>query len=111
MNASQKTKSSIKRQAGIASDLMQIVEASQQMESMLDTVLVYVEDVVSGKKTPDNSFGRSLLYMTHSVPKMSLDEFEDMLNSNRKDLLMVLYLSQLTKTQLSLNEKLALLTI
>jgi len=111
LNASQKTKSSIKRQAGISSDLNQIVEASQQMENMLDTILGYVDDVIAGNKTADNTFGRSLLDMIHSVPKMAPEEFEEMLNSNRKDLLMVLYLSQLTKTQLSLNEKLTLLTI
>nr|CAG4637168.1 EOG090X09C5 [Ceriodaphnia reticulata] len=111
LNACQKTKTSVKRQAGIASDLTQIVEASQQMENMLDTILTYVDDVMSGAKTADNTFGRSLLDMVHSVPKMTTEEFEEMLNSNRKDLLMVLYLSQLTKTQLSLNEKLTLLTI
>nr|CAG4638580.1 EOG090X09C5 [Cyclestheria hislopi] len=111
LNACQKTKTSLKRQAGIASDLTQIVEASQQMESMLDAVLAYVEDVIAGKTLPDNAIGRSLLDMVHSVPKMSPEEFEEMLNSNRKDLLMVLYLSQLTKTQLALNEKLTLLVI
>lgn len=102
------------------------------MENMLDTILGYVDDVIAGSKTADNTFGRSLLDMIHSVPKMTPEEFEEMLNSNRKvrhsekimlvlfliiitwifqDLLMVLYLSQLTKTQLSLNEKLTLLTI
>ena len=133
VNACQKTKTSVKRQAGVASDLTQIVEASQQMENMLDIILSYVDDVISGAKTADNTFGRLLLDMIHSVPKMSPEEFEEMLNSNRKartiisnslaqrhiiidlnefqDLLMVLYLSQLTKTQLSLNEKLTLLTI
>ena len=84
VNASQKTKSSVKRQAGIAPDLTQIVEASQQMESMLDTILSYVEDVLAGRTAPDNTFGRSLLDMIHSVPKMSAEDFEDMLNSNRK---------------------------
>lgn len=54
------------------------------MESMLDTILAYVDDVMSGSKTADNTFGRSLLDMVHSVPKMSPEEFEEMLNSNRK---------------------------
>nr|CAG4641017.1 EOG090X09C5 [Eulimnadia texana] len=111
LNACQKTKTSAKRQAPIASDLAQIVEASQKMEAKLDTILSYVDDVLAGKVTPDNNIGRSLLDMVHSVPKMKTEEFEEMLNSNRKDLLMILYLSQLTKTQLSLNEKLTLLAI
>lgn len=84
MNACQKTKTSVKRQAGIASDLTQIVEASQQMENMLDIILAYVDDVISGAKSADNTFGRLLLDMIHSVPKMTPEEFEEMLNSNRK---------------------------
>ena len=84
MDACQKTKTSVKRQAGVASDLTQIVEASQQMENMLDTILTYVDEVINGTKTADNAFGRSLLDMVHSVPKMTPEEFEDMLNSNRK---------------------------
>lgn len=84
VDACQKTKTSVKRQAGIASDLTQIVEASQEMENMLDTILTYVDEVISGAKTADNAFGRSLLDMVHSVPKMTPEEFEEMLNSNRK---------------------------
>nr|CAG4644112.1 EOG090X09C5 [Lepidurus arcticus] len=111
LNACQKTKTSAKRQAAVSSDLAQILEASEQMESMLDIVLGYVEDVLAGKATADNSVGRALLDMVHSVPRMSPEDFEEMLNSNRKDLLMVLYLSQLTKTQLALNEKLTMLAL
>lgn len=54
--------------------------------------------------------GRALLDMVHSVPKMTSDQFDEMFNSNVKDLLMVVALSQLIKTQLQLNEKLTLLT-
>lgn len=54
--------------------------------------------------------GRALLDMVHSVPKMTSDQFDKMFNSNVKDLLMVVALSQLIKTQLQLNEKLTLLT-
>ena len=54
--------------------------------------------------------GRALLDMVNSVPKMTSDQFEEMFNNNVKDLLMVISLSQLIKTQLQLNEKLTLLT-
>ncbi|CAL7941723.1 eukaryotic translation initiation factor 3 subunit f1 isoform X2 [Xylocopa sonorina] len=91
-------------------DLSQIAEASAKLSSMLEQVLVYVDDVLSGKQPPDNQVGRALLDMVHSVPKMSSDQFDEMFNSNVKDLLMVVALSQLIKTQLQLNEKLTLLT-
>jgi hypothetical protein len=42
---------------------------------------------------------------------MTPAEFEEMLNNNVKDLLMVIYLAELTKTQLSVSEKLVNLTV
>jgi len=91
-------------------DLAQIAEASTKLSSMLEQVLRYVDDVIAGKQLPDNQVGRALLDMVHSVPKMNSDQFDEMFNSNVKDLLMVVALSQLIKTQLQLNEKLTLLT-
>lgn len=35
-------------------DLSQIAEASAKLSSMLEQVLVYVDDVLSGKQLPDN---------------------------------------------------------
>lgn len=90
-------------------DLAQVAEAASKLLSLLDQVLVYVEDVLSGKQQPDNSVGRALLDLIHSVPNMSTDQFAQMFNSNVKDLLMVVTLSQLIKTQLQLNEKLPFL--
>ncbi|KAF7996694.1 hypothetical protein HCN44_002340 [Aphidius gifuensis] len=91
-------------------DLAQIAGASTKLASMLDQVLAYVDDVIAGKQQPDNQVGRALLDMVNSVPKMTSEQFDDMFNSNVKDLLMVVALSQLIKTQLQLNEKLTLLT-
>ncbi|XP_011501637.1 PREDICTED: eukaryotic translation initiation factor 3 subunit F [Ceratosolen solmsi marchali] len=91
-------------------DLAQIAEASSKLATMLESVLQYVDDVLSGKTPPDNQVGRALLDMVNSVPKMTSDQFDSMFSSNVKDLLMVVALSQLIKTQLQLNEKLTLLT-
>lgn len=87
-------------------DLAQVSEASAKLSNLLDELLTYVEDVLSGKQPPDNAVGRSLLDLIHSVPHMNTDQFAQMFNSNVKDLLMVISLSQLIKTQLQLNEKL-----
>ncbi|KAL6443415.1 hypothetical protein ACFW04_002932 [Cataglyphis niger] len=91
-------------------DLAQVSEACSKLSLMLEQVLAYVDDVLAGKQLPDNQVGRALLDMVHSVPKMTSDQFDEMFNSNVKDLLMVVALSQLIKTQLQLNEKLTLLT-
>ncbi|XP_057663013.1 eukaryotic translation initiation factor 3 subunit F-1 [Diorhabda carinulata] len=91
-------------------DINQVSEAGSKMSVMLDQVLQYVEDVLANKTVPNNAVGRSLLDLVNSVPHMSNEQFSEMFNSNVKDLLMVITLSQLIKTQLQLNEKLTLLT-
>jgi len=72
-------------------------------------LIAYVDDVLSGKVAADSYIGRELTKMVKQVPKMSPHDFEEMLNTNMKDLLMVIYLSQLTKVNVSLNEKLTML--
>ena len=77
----------------------------------MDTVIQYVEAVLDGTQEPDNSIGRALNSLILSLPKTDSDQFEEMLNSNLKDLLMVVYLSQMTKAQLQLNEKLSMVSV
>jgi len=76
---------------------------------MLKTVLDYVEDVLANRRPADNQLGRMLMNMLQSIPRMDIEKFQEVLNGDMKDLLMVMYLTMLTKTQLSLNEKLWLL--
>ncbi|KAL3265605.1 hypothetical protein HHI36_009809 [Cryptolaemus montrouzieri] len=98
------------RQTHPVQDLSQVAEAGNKMGVLLDQVLSYVEDVLADRIKPDNAVGRSLLDLVNSVPHMTNEQFSEMFNSNVKDLLMVITLSQLIKTQLQLNEKLTLLT-
>lgn len=114
-------------------ELVQIEEASSKISDLLDIVLSYIDKVLASSdyNAADNShIGRMLLDLMHSVPHVSPERFEEMFNSNVKvnnfyfilknlcnnffffqDLLMVITLSQLTKTQLELNEKLTLLSL
>ena len=75
------------------------------------TFLRYVEAVLAGREDADSTVGRALVNLVQSVPKMDPVKFEAMLNSNLRDLLMVIYLSSLTKTQLQLNEKLSMVSV
>jgi len=106
-----KTKYTKLRQVDPIPDLAKISEGTTKLEIMLDAVIQYVEGVMSGKEPPNNTVGRKLLDLVHSVPKMTPDDFEKMVNSNMKDLLMVIYLTQLTKTQLQLHEKLTTVSV
>jgi len=98
-----------KRTVSMVTDITQVSIACRSIQDKLQTVMQYVDDVLSGKLPADNIRGRQLMDMLNSVPKIDPDQFEEMLNSNMKDLLMVVYLSNLTKTQLMLNDKLSLI--
>lgn len=110
LQLSQKTIGVRKSQVEPMMDLAQVAEASGKLLGLLDQVLSYVEDVLNEKQQPDNAVGRALLDLIHSVPNMTHDQFATMFNSNVKDLLMVVTLSQLIKTQLQLNERLTMLS-
>jgi hypothetical protein len=87
-------------------ELPQIAEATVDLEKSITYVLQYVEDVLADKVAPDNSIGRNLLKLVQAVPKMSREDLDNMMSANIKDLLMGMYLSQLTRVQTQLNEKL-----
>jgi len=106
VNWLQRTKDAQKKSSALFSDMQHISSATDRMLKMLDTVVSYVDDVLAGKLPPDNVVGRSLLDLVSSVPQMSQTDFESMLNSNMQDLLMIVYLGNLCKTQLALGEKL-----
>jgi len=106
-----KTKLSKVRTVEPVPELTKVAEAANKMQGMLEAVISYVEAVLDGREEPDSSVGRALNDMVLSVPKMDPDQFEVMLNSNLRDLLMVVYLSQMTKTQLQLNEKLSMVSV
>jgi len=106
-----KTKHSKTRSVEPLPDLKKIAEAADKNEMMLDVLIKYVEGILSGEEEADTSVGRALVDMVQSVPKMDPVKFEAMLNSNMRDLLMVVYLSSLVKTQLQLNEKLSMVSV
>jgi translation initiation factor 3 subunit F len=72
------------RQVETIPDLARISEGTTKLEVMLDAVISYVQGVLEGRETPNNAVGRKLLDLVNSVPKMSPDEFEKMINSNMK---------------------------
>lgn len=84
MDLLQKTKLNKMRMVEPIPDLARISEGTTKLEMMLDAVIKYVESVLEGKEVPNNSVGRKLLDLVNSVPKMTPEEFEKMINSNMK---------------------------
>merc|ERR1712098_714816 len=85
----QKGKYTPKRIVQLNSDLKKVETSSKWLREMLAHVTQYVDDVLAGKIVSDNSTGRFLLDLVPSVPQIEPAKFEEMLNSNMKDLLMV----------------------
>jgi len=102
----QKSKAFPKHSIEMKADLEHVTMMSKRVIDMLEAVISYVDDVLTGRIAADNMIGRLLMDLVHSVPQMDPQQFDSMINSNMKDLLMVVYLSQLTKSQLAINEKL-----
>lgn len=109
MKIAQQTKHNKQRSVEILPDLDLISNAIQNMLELSDVVIGYIDDVLANRKPADNSIGRTLMDIVQSIPQISPEQFQDMLNSNMKDLLMVVYLAQLTRSQLALHEKISFL--
>jgi translation initiation factor 3 subunit F len=75
----------------------------EKLLEMLETCSTYVD---SGAITPDEQIGRDIFESLNSIPRIRPEVFDKMFNDSLQDLLMVTYLSNITKTQLSIAEKL-----
>ncbi|XP_057788698.1 eukaryotic translation initiation factor 3 subunit F [Salvia miltiorrhiza] len=83
------------------------MEASMgRLLALIDDVYKYVDDVVEGRTAPDNKIGRFISDTIAALPKLSPNAFDKLVNDSLQDQLLLLYLSSITRTQLSLAEKL-----
>jgi translation initiation factor 3 subunit F len=80
----------------------------KRLIALVDTVSEYVDRVNEGKESGDPQVGRLLLDTVSSLPKLDSSTFEKTFSDSMKDLLMVVYLANLTRTQLTLAQKLNL---
>ncbi|KHN13076.1 Eukaryotic translation initiation factor 3 subunit F [Glycine soja] len=84
-----------------------MMEASMgHLLALIDDIHKYVDDVVEGRIDPDNKIGRFISDAVGSIPKLPSSAFEKLVNDSLQDHLLLLYLSSITRTQLSLAEKL-----
>lgn len=96
----------------IGKELDTVLKACTEINSLLGTVLKFIDDKILGSSAASrpansNDIGRQLMSMVENVIPLDAQNTEAM-NAVLKDLLMVIYLSNLGKTQLMLNEKLIL---
>jgi len=92
--------------SSLMTDLEHVSNSIVGLHDKLTLALEYVEKVQSGEIKGDKKIGRFLLDTVAAVPKIDPVEFEKMFNNSLQDLLMVVYLANLTRTQVVLQEKL-----
>ncbi|TPX53984.1 hypothetical protein SeMB42_g00508 [Synchytrium endobioticum] len=92
--------------SGLLSDMDNLERSIVQVRQMLDTVGDYVDAVIAGRVKPNRAIGRYLMDAVSSIPKVGPTEFERLFNNHLQDLLMVIYLANLTKSQLAIAERL-----
>eukprot|EP00559_Dactyliosolen_fragilissimus_P001117 CAMPEP_0184862302 /NCGR_PEP_ID=MMETSP0580-20130426/6774_1 /TAXON_ID=1118495 /ORGANISM="Dactyliosolen fragilissimus" /LENGTH=357 /DNA_ID=CAMNT_0027360089 /DNA_START=544 /DNA_END=1617 /DNA_ORIENTATION=- len=80
-------------------------ESMTKLQDMLEIASSYVDSVVDGSTPADDAIGRKIADALSGVPRIRPESFEKMFNESLQDLLMVTYLSNLTRTQLGLAEK------
>ena len=90
----------------IPSDLEGMESTLERLLALIDDIYKYVDDVVEGRVAPDNKIGRFLADAVSSLPKLSPSAFDKLVNDSLQDQLLLVYLSSITRTQLSLAEKL-----
>lgn len=103
----QSTKDRQRKTIPIDSDLQQVTTTCENMLNSLSGFTEYVDNVLNGSLPADSSVGRLLMDLVNTVPRVKQEDFDEMMNANMKDLLMLVYLSNLTKTQLLISEKLS----
>jgi translation initiation factor 3 subunit F len=78
----------------------------EKLYNLLETASNYVDSVVEGKVAPDAEMGRQVADTLATVPRIRPEVFDKLFNDSLQDLLMVTYLSNITRTQLTIAEKL-----
>lgn len=83
-----------------------LLVSMEKLYALLESVSEYVDAVVDGKRPPDAEVGRQIADALDALPRVRPEVFDKLFNDSLQDLLMVTYLSNITRTQLSIAEKL-----
>ncbi|KAL1924581.1 uncharacterized protein VTP21DRAFT_4235 [Calcarisporiella thermophila] len=94
------------RTASLLSDMDSLEQAVLQLQEMLERVSEYVSRVISNEVQGNDTVGRFLMDAVASVPRVDAEAFEKMFNSHLQDVLMVIYLANMTRTQLAIAQRL-----
>jgi len=88
------------------SEMKNLQQSIESLLAALTTTCDYVDQIVDQKKPVKHDVGQLIARAVAAVPRIKAQELEKMFDDSVQDLLMVSYLSNLTRTQLAVAEKL-----
>lgn len=91
----------------LGSEIENLESSIARLLQMLETVEAYVDDVVAKRRQPDHKIGTKIASVVSMVPRIQPELFHKTFRNNLQDLLMVVYLSNMTRTQLAIAERIA----
>ncbi len=87
-------------------DAAGLAASVRRLHALLEMAHTYADAVAEGRVKPDAALGRMLADAVAAVPRLPRGAFDALFNDAVQDVLLVMYLSNLTRTQLSLAERL-----
>ena len=95
----------------VSSEMEGLEHTVAKLSGMLEQSAAYVGGVCDGKIPADAEIGRYLADTLAAVPRLTRDQFEKLFGDSIQDVLLVMYLSNITKMQLMLAEKLGTVSL
>jgi len=89
----------------ILKDLDNLGLSFKRLLNLLEAAEHHVKNVLEGKQKEDAQIGRMLWDTVSSLPKVDAASFEQMWNNSMTDLLMIVYLANITKSQVITTEQ------
>ncbi|KAJ2489388.1 hypothetical protein IWW37_004010 [Coemansia sp. RSA 2050] len=106
LQAAVDSKDSEEGYAVLISDMEQLENSIEELKAMLQRVTAYVQGVCKGEEKPNNVVGKYLMDMLAVVPKIDSKQFSTLFQTHLQDILMVAYLTNLTRAQLNIADQL-----
>lgn len=90
----------------ITSPLEEITHSTTLLSLLLEKISVYLQEVLDGKRIPDPEIGMMLSDVMGGLQLVNANDFQSYFDQKVQDILMISYLSTLTKSQLAIAERL-----
>jgi len=93
--------------ASLLSDYECLIQSFEKLSMSINTVCKYVEDVKNNVIIGDIEIGRDIARALAAIPPLNKAELHKMCETSMQDVIMVLYLSNLAKQQLSVADRIS----